>query len=300
MLVVNNLRKEYKDVIAVDDISFVVERGKIFGLLGPNGAGKTTTIRAVLNIIKPTSGTVNLDGKIVSEQFYNIIGYLPEERGLYKKSKVRDVITYFAQLKNLSRAEASSQSDYWLSRLYIENLKEKKIEELSKGNQQKVQFICAVIHDPQLLILDEPFSGFDPINQQLIKDLLLTFVNSGKIIILSTHQMDTAEKLCSDIMLINKGREVCSGSLTQIKKNFAENHVKIGYDGDNAFLGSMPGVKDFDIYSNYAEIQLLPHISPSEFLKSLVDKIQVTHFSIIEPTLNQIFIDVIKQSSTGN
>jgi ABC-2 type transport system ATP-binding protein len=215
-------------------------------------------------------------------------------------SKVKDVIKYFAQLKNLTSSKASIESDVWLKRMSIENLKEKKIEELSKGNQQKIQFICAIIHDPQLLVLDEPFSGFDPINQQMIKDLLLTLTSSGKIIILSTHQMETAEKLCSDILLINKGKEVCSGSLSQIKKNFAENHVRIGFEGDGTFLNSLPSVKDIDIYSNYAEVQLLANVNPSEFLKSLVDKISITHFSIIEPTLNQIFIDVIKQTSARN
>ncbi len=299
MLLVKNLRKEYKDVVAVDNISFIAERGKIFGLLGPNGAGKTTTIRAVLNIIKPTSGEISLDNKDLSGEFYNIIGYLPEERGLYKKSKVIDVIKYFARLKNMNGSRASSEADKWLKILNITTLKEKKIEELSKGNQQKIQFICAIIHEPQLLILDEPFSGFDPINQQQIKDLLLSFIDSGKIIILSTHQMETAEKLCAEILLMDKGKELCSGSLQTLKKKFAENHLRVGFEGDTRHFNEMNGIKDLNVYSNYAEIKLNDGVEPGSFLKSLIDRMNITHFSIVEPTLNQIFIDVVKQAAKG-
>lgn len=297
MLSVKNLRKEYKDVVAVNNISFTAERGKIFGLLGPNGAGKTTTIRTILNIIKPTSGEISLDNKNVTGEFYNIIGYLPEERGLYKKSKVIDVIKYFARLKNMSGSKASSEADKWLNILNIPSLKEKKIEELSKGNQQKIQFICSIIHDPHLLILDEPFSGFDPINQQQIKDLLLTFIDSGKIIILSTHQMETAEKLCSEILLMDKGLELCSGSIPALKKKFAENHIRVGFEGDSKIFNGIDGVKQLNVYSNYAEIKLREEINPAHFLKSIVDKVNVTQFSIVEPTLNQIFIDVVKHST---
>ena len=297
MLQVNNLVKTFKDTVAVDNISFNVEPGKIFGLLGPNGAGKTTTIRMILNIIKPSTGTILFEGKPFSKEFFNIIGYLPEERGLYKKSKVLDTLLYFAGLKNMDKKSAIAESIKWLRKLEIENYKDKKIEELSKGNQQKVQFIVSIIHNPRLLIFDEPFGGFDPINQQLIKDILLSFVNSGKTIILSTHQMDTAEKLCSDIFLINKGKEVCSGSLTQIKKKFGTNNIKVEYEGDASFLNSDPSIVHVDRYSNYAEIQLLDSIRPNVFLKSIIDKINITQYSVIEPTLNKIFIDAIKENS---
>ena len=295
MLLVENLTKLFKDVTAVDNISFKISPGKIFGLLGPNGAGKTTTIRTVLNIIKPTSGKILFDDKSITHEFFNIIGYLPEERGLYKKSKVIDVILYFAELKKMSKKKAEEEAVLWLRKLEIVDYKSKKIEELSKGNQQKVQFITAVIHNPKLLILDEPFSGFDPINQQLIKEMLLGFVNSGKVIMLSTHQMETAEKLCADILLLNEGKEVCSGSLSQIKKDFGGNHIKIEYQGNGSILNSLPYIIHIDNYSNYAEIQLEDKLQPYEFLRDIVDKIKVTHFSVIEPTLNKIFIDVIKQ-----
>ena len=298
MLIVQNLVKEFSNVRAVDNISFQIGEGKIFGLIGPNGAGKTTTIRIVLNIIKPTSGSIMFEGKPITNEFFNVIGYLPEERGLYKKSKVIDSLLYFAKLKNISRKKALEEADYWLNKLEAIEYRDKKLQELSKGNQQKIQFIISVIHNPKLLILDEPFSGFDPINQQLIKETILSFVDSGKIIILSTHQMETAEKLCSEIFLINKGKEVISGSLNQIKKSYGGNNIKIEYSGDASFIKELPYVKQLDIYSNYAEIQLADGTPPGEFLRTLVDKINISSFSVIEPTLNKIFIDTVKENKS--
>jgi ABC-2 type transport system ATP-binding protein len=296
MLLVENLVKEFQNTTAVDNISFKVEPGKIFGLLGPNGAGKTTTLRTVLNIIKPTSGKVLFNNQPITAEFLNSIGYLPEERGLYRKSKVIDVILYFAELKNMSRTEAVKQADSWLKRLDIFHYRSNKIDELSKGNQQKIQFIMSVIHNPQLLIFDEPFTGFDPINQQEIRELIFSFVSEGKIIILSTHQMETAEKLCTDIFLINNGKEVTSGKLSHIKKEFGGNHVEIKYKGDVSFLSSMAEVITVDTYNSYAEVHLKDVIEPSDFLKKITDRIDITHFSVIEPTLNRIFIDLIKQN----
>lgn len=296
MLLVENLVKEFQNTTAVDNISFKVEPGKIFGLLGPNGAGKTTTLRTVLNIIKPTSGKILFNNQLITADFLNRIGYLPEERGLYRKSKVIDVILYFAQLKNLRRTEAVIQADSWLKRLDITHYRNNKIDELSKGNQQKVQFIMSVIHNPQLLILDEPFTGFDPINQQEIRELIFSFESEGKIIILSTHQMETAEKLCTDIFLLNKGKEVTNGKLSDLKKEFGGKHVEIKFSGDVSFLSSMTEVITVDAYNNYAEVHLKEVVEPSDFLKKIVSRIDITHFSVIEPTLNRIFIDLIKQN----
>jgi ABC-2 type transport system ATP-binding protein len=297
MLIVRNLTKEYNDIVAVKDLSFTVSEGKIFGLLGPNGAGKTTTIRTLLNIIKPTSGDISFYDRKISKDFFNVIGYLPEERGLYKKSRVIEVILYFAALKNMNRSTALQQLDYWLKKLEIYEYKTRKIEELSKGNQQKVQFITSVIHNPRLLILDEPFSGFDPINQQIIRETILSFINEGKLIILSTHHMELAEKMCSDILLINKGKEVCSGSLSQLKKNFGGNMVEIGFEGNSSLISNLKYVKGMDNYSNFAEVQLEDSVEPYILLRDIADKIKVSYFKIIEPTLNKIFIDMIKQSS---
>ncbi|MGA7836767.1 MAG: ATP-binding cassette domain-containing protein [Ignavibacteriaceae bacterium] len=297
MLFVENLVKEYKNITAVDNISFSVSPGKIFGLLGPNGAGKTTTIRTVLNIIKPTSGTITFEGKPITNDFFNLIGYLPEDRGLYKKSKVIDVVLYFAAIKNINKQSAVDALTFWLKKLDIENYRDKKIEELSKGNQQKIQFIISVLHDPKLLILDEPFSGFDPINQQIIKEAILTFVSSGKLIMLSTHQMETAEKLCSEILLLNKGKEVRKGNLASIKKNFGVNNVKIEFEGDPSFITSMQEVVSSDLYGTYAEVHLKEDVKPADFLTKISQKLSVSHFSGIEPTLNKIFIDLINKSN---
>ena len=297
MLTVNNLVKRFNSTLAVDNISFTVKPGKIFGLLGPNGAGKTTTIRTILNIIKPTSGEIIFNDNPISYEYYNVIGYLPEERGLYKRSKVIDVLVYFAALKNLSRKAAINSADTWLKKLNISEYRDKKIEQLSKGNQQKVQLIAAIIHNPSLLILDEPFTGFDPINQQEVKDLILSFISEGKTIILSTHQMELAEKLSEDILLINKGRSVSSGKLSEIKKNFGGNNIRLGFSGNNISLSQFPEIIKYDNYNNYSEIQLKEDIIPSEFLKKMIEKIEVNHFSIVEPSLNKIFIDLIKKSS---
>ena len=305
MLVAENLTKDYKDVTAVDNVSFRVEPGRIFGLLGPNGAGKTTTIRTILNIIKPTSGRILFDGEPINDQFFNIIGYLPEERGLYKKSKTIDVILYFARLKNMDKKTALSEADNWLKKLDISLYRNKKIEELSKGNQQKVQFITAIIHNPRLIVLDEPFAGFDPINQQLIKEIIISLSGIGKTIILSTHQMDTAEKLCSDIFLINKGKEVCSGSMTGIKKRFGTNTVRIIFEGDGSFIGTLPSVIRAEKSNSFSEtanttssleVTLKEDILPKDFLKDIMNRVSVTQFSVVEPALDKIFIDVIRNT----
>lgn len=297
MLEVKNLTKTYGQIRAVDNLTFSVKPGKIFGMLGPNGAGKTTTIRTILNIIKPNSGEVLLNGKPVTKDLFNSIGYLPEERGLYKKSKVIDVITYLAHLKGMQSSDIKTETDKWLKKLEIPQYRERKVEELSKGNQQKIQFITAVIHNPELLILDEPFSGFDPINQQLIKDVILDLLDNGKIIILSTHQMDTAEKLCSEILLINEGKEVLSGSLSEIKQKFGGNHVRFSYEGDVKFLSEMDEVISFELYSNNAEVHIKDEVKPEHFLKKIIDKVTIKQYSIVEPTLNKIFIDTIKNKN---
>ena len=297
MLIVKNLVKRFNSTTAVDNLSFTVNPGKIYGLLGPNGAGKTTAIRTILNIIKPSSGEIIFNGNPITYEYYNIIGYLPEERGLYKRSKVIDVLIYFAALKNVSKKDAIRLADMWLKKLNIYNYREKKIEQLSKGNQQKVQLIAAITHNPSLLILDEPFTGFDPINQQEVKNLILSFLSEGKTIILSTHQMDLAEKLCEEILLINDGKEICSGKLSDIKKRFGGNNIRLGFKENGVSLKEFPEIVKFDSYSNYTDIQLKYDIIPSQFLKKLIEKIEVYHFSIIEPTLHKIFIDLIKDNS---
>ena len=293
MLQVRNLRKEFESVVAVDGVSLRVERGELFGLLGPNGAGKTTTIRTVLNIIRPDGGEILFDGKPFTEQTWNTIGYLPEERGLYRKSRVLNTIAYFGSLKGMEEREAKREAHRWLERFGLVDRSSARIDELSKGNQQKVQFITAVLHRPQLLILDEPFTGFDPVNQVLLKDIFLDLRAKNVAIIFSTHQMEQVEKLCDNIALINKGRPVLNGSLREIKQRHGKNSVHLEFEGDGSSLRTMPGVKAADIYQNYAELELLDITRAGELLRNVDQGIHLRKFEVVEPSLNSIFISVV-------
>ncbi|MBI2619942.1 MAG: ATP-binding cassette domain-containing protein [Ignavibacteriales bacterium] len=293
VLEVQNLRKEFDTVVAVDDVSFEVKRGELFGLLGPNGAGKTTTIRMVINIIKPDGGEIRFDGKPFSPDTWNIIGYLPEERGLYRKSRIINTILYFASLKGVSEEEARRRAVGWLERFGLADRLHDKVEELSKGNQQKVQIITSLIHRPQLLILDEPFSGLDPVNQILLKDVLMEVRKQNVAVIFSTHQMEQVEKLCDNICLINKGRPVLNGSLREIKKRYGHNSVHVEFEGDASFLGQLPIVKRADVYQNYAEIELVDPEKATDLLKYFDGKLALRKFEIVEPSLNSIFIDAV-------
>jgi ABC-2 type transport system ATP-binding protein len=293
MLKVTNLRKEFETVIAVDGVSLQVQRGELFGLLGPNGAGKTTTIRTILNVIQPDSGNITFDGRPFTPETWNIIGYLPEERGLYRKSKIINTILYFAALKGISAKEAKPLAQHWLQRFELGDAAHRKVEELSKGNQQKIQLICALIHHPQLLILDEPFSGLDPVNQILLKDILMELRTQNIAIVFSTHQMEQVEKLCDNICLINKGREVLAGSLSEIKKKYGTNSVHLEFDGDGSFLKDIGFIKRADVYQNYAELELTDIGKSNQLLATLNGKLALRKFEIVEPSLNSIFINVV-------
>ena len=292
MLKVSNLRKEYETVVAVDGVSLEVKRGELFGLLGPNGAGKTTTIRTVLNIIEPDSGEITFDGKPFTPETWNILGYLPEERGLYRKSKIISTILYFASLKGVDPKEARPAAYYWLERFGLKDAAHRKVEELSKGNQQKVQLIISILHRPQLLILDEPFSGLDPVNQILLKDILLDLRQQNIAIVFSTHQMEQVEKMCDNICLINKGKPVLSGGLRDVKKQYGTNSVHVEYDGDGSFLRKIPFVRRADVYQNYAELELADMSKTNELLSQL-DKVHLRKFEVVEPSLNSIFVNVV-------
>jgi ABC-2 type transport system ATP-binding protein len=293
MLKVANLRKDFDTIRAVDGVSFEVARGEMFGLLGPNGAGKTTTIRALLNIIKPDGGEILFDGKPFTEELWNSIGYLPEERGLYRKSKILNAIVYFASLKGMSQREARPKALEWLERFGLKDRSHQSIEELSKGNQQKVQIIISLLHNPKLLILDEPFSGLDPVNQILLKDILLEVRQQNTAIIFSTHQMDQVEKMCDNICLINKGRPVLYGSLREIKQRYGKNHVRLEFDGDGSFLKGLEFVKKADVYQNYAEIELSDQTKVKDLLDTTNGTLNLRKFELMEPSLHSIFIDVV-------
>jgi len=293
MLKVRNLRKEFSTVLAVDDVSFEVRRGEVFGLLGPNGAGKTTTIRMVLNILQADGGEITYDDRHFGDHTRDIVGYLPEERGLYKKSKLLDTILYFAGLRGMHHGKAKAEAYRWLKRFALLEHAGRKVEELSKGNQQKVQFITAVIHDPVLVVLDEPFSGLDPVNQILLKNILLELKQQGKAVIFSTHQMDQAEKLSDTLCLINRGRVVLGGTVRDVKKSYGKNSLHVEFDGDGAFMENLPGVQRAIMYENSAELELGPSVKPRELLPLLNAKVELRKFELLEPSLNSIFILVV-------
>ena len=295
MLAVSHLRKRYASLVAVDDVSLQVQRGKILGLLGPNGAGKTTTIRMIVDIVKPDSGTITFDGIPFNENIRNLMGYLPEERGLYRKSRLQNTILHFARLKGLSDSEAARRSQEWLDRLNLWQYQYLRIDELSKGNQQKVQFIVSILHDPQLIILDEPFSGLDPVNQIVLKDILLDLKRQNKAIILSTHQMDDAEKLCDEICLINHGKVVLDGNLSSIKNGYGKNSIHLEFDGDGTFLRSLSTVKKALVYEHFAELVLDSNAAPTSLLQEISRNIEIRKYERSQPSLQSIFLEIVSK-----
>jgi ABC-2 type transport system ATP-binding protein len=288
-----NVTKRFDEFVAVRDLSFEVRQGTIFGLLGPNGAGKTTTIRMIVNIFAPDQGEVLVMGEHVSPELQSRIGYLPEERGLYKKMKIGDQLLFFANLKGLKSAEASTRVDDWLDRLELSDWKNKKPSDLSKGMQQKIQFIASVIHDPDVLIFDEPFTGLDPVSANLLKSVILDLKNRGKTVIFSTHQMEQVEQICDDICLINPATRVLSGGLKEVKRRYGKNTVILDYEGPDSFLTD-DLVKRHNRFPNYSEILLTDGADAQEVLKrALAAGARVNRFELVEPSLNEIFIETV-------
>ena len=288
---VSHVTKSYADKPAVDDLSFSVDQGDIFGLIGPNGAGKTTTIRMMMDIIKPDSGEVTIFAEKLSETTKNKLGYMPEERGLYKKMRVLDAIIYLAGLKGMDRDTAATKAGQLLDQTGMLPHQRKKIEELSKGMGQIIQFIVTIIHDPQLIILDEPFIGLDPVNTELSKKMIIDLRNQGKAVILSTHQMNQVEELCDRILMVNKGRAVLYGGLTEIKTRYKNNAVLLDFRGE---LGEVPGVTEKRPHRDYVEIVLDGSTTPQQLLETLVRRgIVINRFEVATPPLNEIFIKVV-------
>jgi ABC-2 type transport system ATP-binding protein len=294
---IDHISKSFGEFKAVSELSLAVYPGRIFGLLGPNGAGKTTTIRMIVNIMAPDSGRIEVFGQQITPALQDRIGYLPEERGLYKKMKVGDQIKFFAALKNIDGREAERRIDSWLSRLKLTEWKNRKSNELSKGMQQKVQFINAIVHEPDLLILDEPFSGLDPVNLELLKDVILQLKDSGKTIIFSTHQMEVAERICDDICLINRSRKVLEGSIREVKRAFRRDAVALRLHGGDEVLADRSLVKKIERHSDGMEVFLVDGATAQTLLKQLVDSgAQVEKFEMIEPSLNNIFIEKVSEA----
>ena len=292
-LEIENISKRFGDFYAVKNLSFNIPKASIYGLLGPNGAGKTTTIRMVMNIIIPDEGAIKiLDGKM-DEGMKQRVGYLPEDRGFYPKMKVGEILLFLADLKGLKRQEARKRIDFWLERFDLADWKQKKVEELSRGMQQKLQFIATVIHQPEIIILDEPFSGLDPINTKLLKDIMLEMRGKGGTIIFSTHRMEQIEMICNNICLINKAERVLEGNLNQIKKQYGKNTVVLDYEGDAGFIKNFPETDKIDDYGKFMEIKIKEQTNPQDLLNKLVGRIKINKFEVREPSLNAIFIDIV-------
>jgi len=288
---VNHIVKSYADKAVVNDLSFSVTQGEIFGLIGPNGAGKTTTIRMMMDIIKPDSGDVTILGKKLSEASKNKLGYMPEERGLYKKLKVIDSIIYLASLKGVDRHSAEEKANELLSQTGMLPHQGKKIEELSQGMGQIIQFLVTIVHNPELVILDEPFSGLDPVNTELLKSMFADLRNQGKAVILSTHRMNEVEELCDRILMINNGGSVLYGNLTEIKSRYRKHSVLLDFAGE---LGEVPGVTEKRTHKGCVELVLDGNTTPQQILERLVSTgIVINRFEIATPPLNEIFLKVV-------
>ena len=293
----DRVTKSFGDFTAVSELSLDVRAGRIYGLLGPNGAGKTTTIRMIVNITAPDSGSIEIFGQHITPTLQDRIGYLPEERGLYKKMKVGEQLKFFAELKNVTGKEAERRVDRWLTRLKLAGWKNKKSMELSKGMQQKMQFITAVLHEPDLLILDEPFSGLDPVNVELLKEIVLELKAAGKTIIFSTHQMELAEKISDDICLINRSRKVLDGSIREVKQSFGRNSVALRLEGEDGVLNDATLVSRIERHADGIEALLAPGANAQDLLKRLVASgAAVSKFEMIEPSLNDIFIAKVTEA----
>jgi ABC-2 type transport system ATP-binding protein len=284
--------KAYESKVAVHQLSFSVEAGQMFGLLGPNGAGKTSSIRMMMGITMPDSGRVTLFGKPFERESLDRVGYLPEERGLYKKMKVLDQLVFFGEMHGLTAPESKRRATSWAERLEIAETLGKKTEELSKGMQQKIQFIASLLHDPGLIVMDEPFTGLDPVNATLLERTLLELKAQGKAIIFSTHRMDQVEKLCDSICLINKGEAVLSGRMREIKSRYERNRVIVEFEGDPSFLKSSE-IAEAKNFSGHAEIRLHPHGDAQKLLHEAAAVATIFRFELVEPSLEEIFIQTV-------
>lgn len=295
ILSLRSVTKQYGNFIAVHSISLDIAEGSIYGMLGPNGAGKTSTLRMITQITLPDSGEIFFQEEPLSQKHLNYIGYMPEERGLYKKMKVYDQLLYFVQLRGYSKAESQKLLSVWIDKLGIQDWLNKKSNELSKGQQQKLQFIATVAHQPKLLILDEPFSGLDPINANLIKDEIFELHKKGTTIIFSTHRMEQVEEICDSICLIHQGKAVLEGNLKQIRKQFRKPFYKIRIEENEEILQNIEGITVMANYPEHILIESHKNMSDREVLQYLAQKVGLTYFAPQETPLNEIFIQVVEE-----
>ncbi len=295
LLTLRGVTKSFGSIDAVKELDLSVEGGCIYGLLGPNGAGKTTTIRMIMDILAPDRGEITILGKPNSSSIRDRVGYLPEERGLYRKMKVEPLLYFLAELKGVKKTIAKERINNWLERFDLSAWGGKKVEELSRGMQQKLQFIVTLLHSPQLAILDEPFTGLDPLNINLVKEVMLEEKKKGVSIILSTHLMEQAEKLCDQICLINEGRKVLDGNLNGIKASYGKNMIVLEYEGQADFLQDRGIVENFDDYGRYVEVRPSVGVNPQEILRRATKEVIISKFELVEPSLNEIFIKTVQR-----
>jgi|TARA_Y100000310_G_scaffold77072_1_gene73606 ABC-2 type transport system ATP-binding protein len=295
LLKLANISKQYDGVRAVDQVSFAVQKGDIYGFLGPNGAGKTTTIRMIMGIIQPDSGSIEISDNNMENLGRQIIGYLPEDRGLYQKQKLGEIIVYFGLLRGLEKTAAKAKAAEWLERFGLGDQQKRKVEELSKGNQQKVQFILSLVHDPTLLILDEPFTGLDPLNQLLLKEIIQEKRKAGTTILFSTHQMEQVERLCNNICLINQGRIIVEGALESIQAAHQSNAVEVVFTGE--LNKEIAQVYFNEVAITESKIAGILKDDSSSFLRWINDQVSVESFQVKTPSLEQIFIEEVRAAS---
>lgn len=295
-LVVQNVYKQYADKTAVNGVQFEVGKGEIYGLLGANGAGKTTTMRMILGLIFPDQGKISYNGKSYDKELLKSIGYLPEERGLYPKIKVSEQLIYLAQLKGMSAKDADKNLKYWLDRFDVPENYNKRIEELSKGNQQKIQFISAIIHTPQFIIMDEAFSGLDPVNVELLKSTVKELRDNGASIVFSTHRMEHVEELCRNITILHRSNEVVKGNVKEIKSKFPKEKVALSTDREVTGLDQIKGVKQIHRHENGLEIVIENEKVAKDILHHALSQAEIQHFQVKEPTLNEIFIKTVGEA----
>ncbi len=296
-VVLEHVTKRFDMREVVKDLSLTIRQGALFGLLGPNGAGKTTTLRMMMRILIPDEGRIEILGQPLSDRSQDLIGYLPEERGLYPRMEVLQVLVFLGALKGLPEAEAERRARQWLERLGLSEWARRKVNDLSKGMQQKAQFIAAALHQPSLMILDEPFTGLDPVNATLLKDIMLELRSHGVTLILSTHRMEQVEMMCDSICLIHQGRNVLSGELRAIKRAYGKNVLRIEYEGEDGFLHLPALIEKVNHYGGVAEIKLCPQADPQEILRAAVARgVRITRFELMEPPLNEIFIEKVSAS----
>lgn len=292
-LELNGVCKTFGQVRAVDNLAARIPAGSIYGFLGPNGAGKTTTLRMIMNIIRPDAGSISVFGNNLTEKAKSHIGYMPEERGLYRKMTVSGILAFFGALKGLSSRELAEAVPAWLKRIELSDRANKKVEDLSRGMHQKLQFAATIINEPDLLILDEPFSGLDPLNLDLLKGIMLEMKDKGKTVIFSTHDMHGAETLCDYILLINKGKIVLDGKLNDIRSQRASNAVTVEVDGDVSFISTLPIVTKVEQQQNALEITLAKGADPQDLLKAIAGKVRVQKFEVKRPSLHEIFVELV-------